>query len=82
MYFAYLLRCADGTLYAGITTDPARRLREHKVGVGARYTRARGAATMAHVEEFPDRSSASKREAALKKLSRPQKLALIRRGRP
>ncbi len=76
MYFVYLLQCGDGSLYAGITTDLSRRLKEHKEGAGSRYTRARGAKKMLYSERHPDRSSALKREALIKRLTRAQKLAL------
>lgn len=77
-WFVYLLRCADGTLYTGVTTDPERRLREHNAGgkLGARYTRARRPVTLAHCEEAASRSEAYRREVAIKKLSRDSKLAL------
>jgi putative endonuclease len=78
VYFVYILQCKDGSLYTGITTDLARRLKEHKEGTGGHYTRARGARRMAYSEEHPDRSGASKREAAIKRLTRAQKLALAR----
>ncbi|MCU0841399.1 MAG: GIY-YIG nuclease family protein [Thiobacillaceae bacterium] len=78
----YILRCADGSLYTGITTDLARRLAEHngeggKGGLGARYTRARRPVTLAHAEGFASRAEAARREAALKALDRAAKLALI-----
>lgn len=75
-YFVYLLLCADGSIYAGITTDLARRFLEHKSGKGGRYTRAHGAKRMLYTEWHPDRSSASVREATIKRLSRKEKLAL------
>lgn len=78
MYFVYLLQCADGSLYTGVTTDVARRLKEHKAGTGGHYTRAHGARAIVYTETHPDRSSAQKREAALKKLSREEKLQLAR----
>lgn len=78
MYFVYILQCKDRSLYTGITTDVARRLEEHKEGTGSRYTRARGASRMLYSEEYPDRSAALKREAAIKRLSRDQKLRLVR----
>lgn len=80
MYFVYILQCGDKTLYTGITTDLKRRLKEHKDGTGGHYTRARGAKKIAYSEEHPDRSAALKREAAIKKLSRRNKLALIQSG--
>jgi putative endonuclease len=80
-WHVYVLLCADGTLYSGVTTDPPRRLRQHREGTGARYTRARGAVGYLHVEEAPDRSGALKREAQIKRLRRAGKLALARKNR-
>ncbi len=77
MYFVYLLKCGDGSLYCGITTDIARRLEEHKSGKGAKYTRAKHAGRIVYFERKRNRSTASRREAAIKKLSRAEKLALI-----
>ncbi len=77
MYYVYILECADGTLYTGITTDLARRLKEHQDGTASRYTRAHGARRMAYSERAKDRSAASKREAALKRLTRAEKRALV-----
>ena len=77
MYFVYLLECADGSLYVGITTDLARRLAEHKAGTASRYTRAHGARRMVYAERVKDRSAASKREAELKRYSRARKRALV-----
>ncbi len=76
-FSVYLLRCGDGSLYAGITTDLQRRLREHNAGQGAAYTRSRLPVTLVYDEPMPDRSSALKREAALRRLDRRQKLALV-----
>ena len=76
MYYVYLLECADGSLYTGITTDLTRRLREHQEGKGGHYTRAHGATRMIYSESHPNRSEASKREAAIKALAREEKLAL------
>lgn len=77
MWYVYLLRCADGTLYAGCTTDPLRRLAQHNAGRGAKYTRARRPVELAYVEEAGERGQALRREAALKRLSRREKLALV-----
>lgn len=77
MYTVYLLECADTTIYTGIAVDLARRLEEHKTGKGASYTRSHKPVRILYAEEHPSRSSALKREAAIKKLSRPQKLALV-----
>lgn len=78
----YILECQDGSLYSGITTDMERRLAEHngKGTRGARYTRARRPLRLVHTERFATRSAASIREAALKKLSRSEKLTLIKRN--
>ena len=75
----YILRCSDRTLYTGITTDLERRLAAHRDGSASKYTRARRPVRLVYQESHSDRSSAAKREAAIKKLSRPAKLALIRR---
>lgn len=80
MWYVYMLRCGDGSLYTGSTTDVARRLREHQIGTGAKYTRSRPPVTLAYTEEAPDRSAALRREAAIKKLPRRQKLELIKNG--
>jgi putative endonuclease len=77
-YFLYILRCSDDTLYTGITTDIQRRLEEHNSSAkGAKYTRSRRPVALVYTEEFEDRSSASKREYIIKRLSRAKKLALI-----
>lgn len=81
-WYVYMLRCGDGSLYTGSTTDVARRLREHQNGTGAKYTRARPLVSLAYTEEAPDRSTAQRREAAIKKLPRKRKLALIEGGTP
>lgn len=78
-WFVYVLTCADGTLYTGVTTDVARRVEEHNVSPkGAKYTRIRRPVSLAYQESFPDRSSACAREAAIKKLSRGEKMGLLR----
>ena len=73
----YILRCGDGTLYTGITTDVQRRLEEHRSGKGAKYTRSRGPLELVYREECTDKSSALKRELEIKALSRSEKLKLI-----
>ena len=78
MYYVYMLECADASLYTGITTDPMRRLGEHKEGKAAHYTSARRAVRMVYTEEQPDRSSALKREAEIKKWPRSRKLGLLK----
>ncbi len=77
MYYVYLLRCGDGTLYAGFTNDLARRLAVHNAGRGATYTRSRLPVELVYWENFPNKSSALKREYAIKRLSRAEKLSLI-----
>ena len=77
MYFVYILECKDKTLYTGLTTDVKRRFNEHKKGKGAHYTKVHGAKRMVYTEIHPDRSSATKREAEIKKLSRQKKIELI-----
>ena len=76
MHYAYLLRCADGTYYAGYTTDPRRREAEHDAGEGAKYTRGRTPVELVHVEAFDSRSAAMSREYALKQLSHDRKARL------
>lgn len=72
----YILQCADGTLYTGITDDLQRRLEAHRIGRGAKYTRGRGPLTLCYTEECEDRSHALRREIQIKKLSRQEKLML------
>lgn len=77
MYHVYLLECADKSIYTGITTDVKRRFDEHRSGKAANYTRAHKAVKILYAETHPDRSSALKREAEIKKWTRTQKLALV-----
>ena len=76
-WWVYMLRCGDGTLYTGVTTNPQRRLDEHRQGRASRYTRTRRPVDMVHVEPADDRSAALRREAAIKRLSRVDKLRLV-----
>jgi len=76
-WFVYILECADGSLYTGITKDLETRLHAHNAGKASRYTRARLPVRLAYAESQADRSAASIREAALKALPREQKLRLI-----
>ena len=78
-YFVYLLKCKDGSIYTGITTDVARRLKEHQNGNGGHYTASRGAFKIIHTEEHPTRSAALKREAEIKSWRREKKMTLVRR---
>lgn len=78
-YFVYILRCSDDTLYTGIAIDVNKRLLEHNESdKGAKYTRIRRPVRLVHSETAKDRSSASKREYAIKQLSRAKKLELIK----
>lgn len=77
VWSVYILKCGDGTLYTGVTTDTARREKEHNSAkAGAKYTRARQPVKLIYKEACTDRSLAQKREAAIKKLSRKEKLLL------
>ena len=80
-WVCYILRCADNTLYTGVTNDLEKRLAAHNGGSAAKYTRSRGPVTPVLVENCGDRSSALKRELAIKGLTREEKLALIRSAR-
>lgn len=73
----YILSCADGTFYTGITNDLPARLEKHQNGRGAKYTKGRGPFTIAHTEILGSRSAALKRELAVKALSKVEKLRLI-----
>jgi putative endonuclease len=75
--FVYLLRCADGSLYCGWTTDVQRRLAAHRRGAASRYTRNRRPVELAAVISVADRPAALREEARIKRLSRTDKLALI-----
>ncbi|MDO4582429.1 MAG: GIY-YIG nuclease family protein [Bacillota bacterium] len=75
-YYVYILRCADGSLYTGSTTDIQRREAVHNQGCGAKYTRGRLPVQMIYSEEHPDRAAAQRREAEIKKLKRAAKIAL------
>ena len=78
--YVYMLRCGDGSLYTGWTNDPGHRLKMHNAGKGAKYTKSRLPVELVHLEEYNSREEAMKREAALKKLSRKEKLELIANG--
>ncbi len=76
-WFVYILRCADGTLYTGMTDDLQKRLAAHNAGKGAKYTRGRGPVEMVYHETYPHSTDARKREYRIKRLSRQEKLLLI-----
>ena len=77
MNYTYILRCADGSLYCGWTNNLDKRIEAHNSGKGAKYTKGRRPVTLAYYEEFTTREEAMKREAAIKRLSRQEKLKLI-----
>lgn len=76
-WYVYILRCADGTLYTGATTDVARRSAAHNAGRGAKYTKSRRPCTLVYVQAVGDHGAALARETAIKRLSRAEKLRLI-----
>jgi predicted GIY-YIG superfamily endonuclease len=80
-WYVYILRCADGSLYTGATTDLARRHARHEAGTASRYTRSRRPTRLVYWEAHPDQGAALRREAAIKALARADKLALVRRPR-
>ena len=77
MWYVYILKCADNTLYTGITTELSRRVERHNTGRGGSYTRTRTPVKLVYQEPAPTQSSAIKREAQIKKWTREKKLALI-----
>ena len=77
-WYLYILRCGDGSLYTGITTEVESRLEQHRSGKGAKYTRGRGPLEVVYTEECEDHSAALKRELAVKALPREEKEKLIK----
>lgn len=77
VWYLYILRCGDGTLYTGITNDVEKRLETHRAGKGAKYTRGRNPLTLVYREECGTHSDALRREWAVKQLTREQKEKLI-----
>ena len=82
MWYLYVLRCSDGTLYTGVTTDLARRTSEHNAGRGSRYTAGRLPATLIGSWSFPDRAAAQVAEARFRRQSRAGKLAIVAKQLP
>jgi len=76
-FFCYMVECADGTFYTGWSINPEKREKVHNAGQGAKYTRTRRPVKLIYVEELPDKSSALKREIAIKKFSRKKKEELL-----
>lgn len=77
-WWLYILRCADDTLYCGITNDLNRRIAQHNAGIGAKYTRGRGPVKLVYNEECRSKSEALKLEIQTKKMKRADKFKLIR----
>src|SRR5437764_2355983 len=77
-WFVYMVRCVDGSLYTGIAKDVSRRCQQHNAGTASRYTRSRLPVKLVYQESLASQSLALKREAAIKALSRREKLALVR----
>ena len=80
-WLVYMIHCSDGSLYTGITNDLEKRFQQHLEGRGAKYFRGRRPLEVVHVEQYPDRSLASKREAQIKKLTPEHKRNLVGTGR-
>lgn len=78
MWYVYILKCRNGSLYTGITDNLERRFKDHASGKGGRFTRSFGAEKILYSEKCPDKSSALKREAQIKGLTRKEKLVLIK----
>lgn len=77
MNYTYILKCRDGSLYTGWTTDLERRLKAHNAGKGAKYTKCRRPVVLAYYETFDTKEEAMKREYAIKRLRRNEKLKLL-----
>lgn len=77
MNYTYIVKCRDGSLYTGWTTDLERRIKEHNSGKGAKYTKSRRPVTLAYYETFDTKEEAMKREYAIKRLRRGDKLKLL-----
>ena len=80
MNYVYILKCCDGSLYTGWTNNLEKRLKTHSMGKGAKYTRAKLPVELIYYEEYEDKIEAQKREYAIKKLSREEKLILINKN--
>lgn len=79
--FVYILKCKDGTLYTGWTNDLNRRVAAHNAGQGAKYTKSRRPVELLYFEELSSKSEALKREAAIKKMSRSEKIRMINKNK-
>lgn len=76
-YFTYILKCCNGELYTGFTNDINKRIHQHNIGKGAKYTRGRGPFELVYLEEFTSKEMAMAREIAIKRLKKPEKLKVI-----
>lgn len=81
MWFVYIVRCSDRSLYTGVTTEPKRRLAEHNEGRGARYTRSRGPVSLVYLERARDRGAALRREHEIKRMTAQAKKELCAKKR-
>ena len=77
MWYVYMLRCGDDSLYTGISTDPDRRLQRHNAGKGSRYVRRKGLAALVYTEPCVDKKAARRRELEIQSWSRKKKLGLL-----
>ncbi|MFR7989336.1 MAG: GIY-YIG nuclease family protein [Anaerovoracaceae bacterium] len=80
MNYTYMVRCADGSLYTGWTTDLEKRVKCHNSGRGAKYTRSRRPVRLVYAEQFETREAALRREAEIKRLSKGKKEMLVKNG--
>ncbi len=80
MFYVYILRCGDGTLYCGYTNNVEKRLEAHRSGKGAKYTKGRLPLELVYAEKFAEKGDALRREAEIKKLSKKEKLNIIKEG--
>ena len=80
--FVYIVKCSDGTLYTGWTNDIEARMKAHNSKIGAKYTKSRTPVELVYTEEFETKIQAMKREYAIKKLTKAQKLKLILKASP
>lgn len=82
MNYTYLLKCADGTFYCGWTTCLEKRVKAHNEGCGAKYTKPRRPVELVYYEQYETKQEAMKREAAIKKMTRIQKLKMMEHDKP
>ena len=78
-WFVYILNCADGTLYTGITNDLGRRIKAHNAGTASKYTRIRRPVSIVYSEEVETKGDALRRELQIKRLTRSEKMAIIKK---